>query len=229
MIGRGTDASAANRTVSICLTVDSGKSCYSKSFDLVLPQTLADSGVLPASFPAPIFAGWGKAVLRSQLPTTGAVDVSGGVVALTGPLAGNAFFNTNLAPGSKIYISGSAPACDHNLCTVVEVQDATHLLVQEILQLRGVTAIVANFGVRVMKPTGIGEVSLSLSYENAWSFPVTMPVVVNNIERGITSPVMKAALTLPRNKKRTRITSAAPSVRLRETVLMVLSTSVVLL
>jgi hypothetical protein len=180
VIGAGTDPSPDNRTVSICLSIDSGQSCYTKTFDVVLPaNTAGDTGVRPANFPSPMFAGWGKAVLRSQMPTTGTVDINENILTLLEPINGSTVFNVKLAPGSKIRVAGSAPICDHNLCTIVAVRDASHLELKEHLKLSGVSATLANFGVRVVKTTSSGEVALSLSYENAWSFPVTMPSTGN--------------------------------------------------
>jgi hypothetical protein len=174
--GFGSEPLAENRTVSICLSIDSGQSCFTRSFTVVLPATTpADSGVQPASFPAPMFAGWGKAPDRSQLPTQGVVDLAGNLLTLTGNQDGDTFFSPALAPGSKIWVAKSAPACSHNLCTVTAVVDATHLLLAESVNLTGANATLANFGVRIVKTTGVGFISLSLSYENAWSVSETMP------------------------------------------------------
>jgi hypothetical protein len=176
VIGSGTDAAAANRTVSVCLSIDSGQSCYTNSFPIVLPSgTAADTGVRPPNFPAPVFAGWGKTVLRAHLPTSGTGDVSGNILTLTGVQNGSTFFNPDMKPGSKIRIPGSSAVCSQELCTVQAVQDATHLRLVESLNLTGVTFTTANFGVRIVKTTGTGSIAVSLRYENAWSFPYAMP------------------------------------------------------
>jgi hypothetical protein len=52
----------------------------------------------------------------------------------------------------------------------------------------------------------------------------TMPVTVNSIDSGMTQAVAIAALKLPRTRKRTTITSRAPSRRFFSTVAMVAST-----
>ena len=53
----------------------------------------------------------------------------------------------------------------------------------------------------------------------------TMPVIVINMESGITAAVSNAARQLPNSKNRITITNSAPSTRLVLTVSMVLSTS----
>jgi len=176
VLGSASDALPLNRTVSVCLTIDSGQSCYTNSISVVLPAgAAADSGVQPPNFPTPIFAGWGKLVSRFQLPTSGTVAVSGSTVTLTGQQNGSTYFNAALTPGSKIHITGSSPACANNLCTVTGVQNATHLSIAETVNLAAAAFTFANFGVRIAKTTGVGSVSVSLRYENAWSFPVIMP------------------------------------------------------
>jgi hypothetical protein len=179
VIGYGTDASSTNRTVSICLSVDSGQSCYTNSISVVLPKnTAADTGVQPSNFPSPMFGGWGKTVLRSQLPTSGTADVSGNQVVLTSFITGATLFNPQLPAGSKIRVPGSSPTCAQNLCTVASVTDGTHLKLVETLAapLTGVNFTLANFGVRIVKTSDVGSIAVSLSYENAWSFPFSMPV-----------------------------------------------------
>ncbi|AIV66332.1 heavy metal efflux pump CzcA domain protein [Burkholderia pseudomallei K42] len=61
----------------------------------------------------------------------------------------------------------------------------------------------------------------------ALTFALTMPVKVISIDSGITSAVITAARMLPRNRKRTAITSTAPSSRFFFTVRTAFSTSTV--
>ena len=55
----------------------------------------------------------------------------------------------------------------------------------------------------------------------------TMPVMVKSMESGMIAAVMSAARKLPSRRKRTTMTSSAPSSRFFCTVAMVASTSVV--
>ena len=177
IIGSGTDAASSNRTVSVCLSIDSGQTCYTNSFSVVLPSGgAADTGLWPPNFPSPMFGGWGKVIPRMHLPTSGTGNISGNVLTLTGLQTGATFFNPDLASGSKIRVPGSSPTCAHELCTVQAVQDGSHLLLVESLNMTGVSFTMANFGVRVFKTTGTGSVSLSMKYENAWSYTAVMPV-----------------------------------------------------
>ena len=57
------------------------------------------------------------------------------------------------------------------------------------------------------------------------TFSPFIPAAVISMVIGITAAVTSAARTLPSNKNRATMTSSAPSVRLRSTVLIVASTS----
>jgi hypothetical protein len=177
ILGSASDTSSTNRAVNICLSIDSGQSCYTRTYLVILPQgNAADTGVQPPSFPSPMWAGWGKAIPRGFLPTSGTADVAGNQLTLTGTQNGDTFFNPELPSGSKIRIAGSSAVCAHELCTVQSVQDGTHLVLAENLNLTGAAFTLSNFGVRIMKTTGTGTVSLSAWWENAWSSGFIMPV-----------------------------------------------------
>jgi hypothetical protein len=178
VIGSGTDASSTNRTVSICLSIDSGQTCYTNSLTVVLPRSSAvDTGVQPSNFPSPMFAGWGKTVLRSLLPIQGTANVSGNTLVLTSYITGATLFNPAIPAGSKIRVPGSSPTCARNLCTIASIVDGTHIQLVESLPttLTGAAFTFANFGVRISKTTDVGSVSVSMKYENAWSYPFSMP------------------------------------------------------
>lgn len=175
IFGSGSDGNPANRTVRVCLSMDSGQSCYSPAVDVVLPQgSPQDNGIFPAVFPKPMFASWGaRPVPRHLWPHQGNVTVAGNTVTLTNPST-RSIFLTSWPPGTKIWISGSAPACPHNLCTITRVQDATQLTIRESLNISTPTVYKAmNFGYRIVKTTNAGTVSLSVRRATAWSY-VTM-------------------------------------------------------
>jgi hypothetical protein len=176
LIGSGTDAAPANRTVAICLSLDSGQTCYTNTINVVLSGgSTTDSGVQPANFPKPLFGGWGKAIRRADIPISGTVAVAGNVVTLTGQQDGTTFFNPGIAPGSKIHITGSAASCPHNLCTIASIQNATQLTIVESLQLQTAAYTFANVGLRIVKTTGTGGVSFTTSYEYALSQGSQLP------------------------------------------------------
>jgi hypothetical protein len=95
------------------------------------------------------------------------VDVAGNTVTLTNLSSRTRFLAW--PPGTKIWISGSAPACPHNVCTISSVQNAAQLTIQESLNLTGATYRAFNFGYRIWKTTSVGTVSVSMRKALAYS------------------------------------------------------------
>jgi hypothetical protein len=181
--GSGTAPAPIDRAIQVCLSVDSGRSCYTSSIEVMLPQGQAvDAGVFPRSFPQPMYRGWGKPAPREFLPMNGKANVSGGVFTQTrngygAPPNSSSMFAAQLPKESKIWIQGSAPACPHNVCTVLSTESGTELTLAEGgVSLENANFGGMNFGARITKVTGTGSVSVSASYEVAWSYLVTLPV-----------------------------------------------------
>jgi hypothetical protein len=187
--GRASDADAANRTVSVCLSLDSGQSCATAALDIVLPQSNGTAPPVPAVFPAPMFAGWGTALSKGIFgPPSGKVMVEGSKVTLVknaagrGPSSDN-FFKTHWTAGTRIYIANSEPACPGNFCTIANVENSTNLRIAETLPyLRDpatggpVDYKSAASGLRVVKKTGSGQVAVSFDFDYATSAQWTMPM-----------------------------------------------------
>jgi hypothetical protein len=180
--GSGTGVDAQSRTVEVCLTIDSGATCYTEPIDVTLPQgTSANVGLVPAVFPKPMFGGWNKAVPREHFPTLGKITVSAGVVTLVknqwgGPPDTNSWFGLNWAPGTKLWIEGSSPTCPGNLCTIADVKHAAELTLSETeLTLPETNFKAANFGARITKKNATGTVSVSARMHIAWSYGWIMP------------------------------------------------------
>lgn len=187
VFGQGSDATAGNRQVSICISVDS-QTCYTSSVTVTLPQTTsANVGTFPTTFPTAgvanatwePFVGWGKIIGREYL-AGGSVSASAGTVTLTlGPKGGgvtsqdaaSGFFHQEWPVGSKLYFAGSDPTCTNNFCTIASVTDSTHLVISENLTLGGNNAYrFAGVGLLVAKTNATGTVSISLGYSIAKSF-----------------------------------------------------------
>jgi hypothetical protein len=170
--GSGTDSNPANRTIQVCLSMDSGQSCYSPAISVTLPQgSPVDNGTFPPNYPTPMYASWGMIPLRQGMDWPrgeGTVDVAGNTVTLTN-LSSRTRFLTSWRPGTKIWIAGSAPTCPRNLCTITAVGSHTQLTIQESLNLTGATYKALNFGYRIWKTTSTGAVSVSITKSIAWS------------------------------------------------------------
>lgn len=181
VFGNATHADSDNRKISICLSVNSGQTCHTNSLEVVLPTGSAtDVGLLPASYPNPIFAAWGKTITRDFFSSQGSVTVNGNEVNLTkdkngSPINANSQsaasrFHLEWAPGAKLYIANSSPACANNYCTIAAVISQTRLTIQEGLTLPENTYRFAGLGFRIHKTTDVGTVRLSANYRVAKSF-----------------------------------------------------------
>jgi hypothetical protein len=172
---------AANRTVQMALSLDSGQTAYTPWVNATLPALRGAAGTFPPQYPRAYFAGWGKAVPRNYWPKRGSVTVSSKVVTLTlndaGAPVGNvdydadSYFIQDWAPGTKIWIANSAPTCANNFCTIASVQNATQLTIQENLTLAQNLYKSAALAVIVQKTTASGSVSLSAELRIADGFP----------------------------------------------------------
>ncbi len=86
---------AANRTVQMALSLDSGQTPYTSWVSATLPALQGAAGTFPSQFPSDYFAGWGKALPRNAWPKRGSVTVSNSVVTLTLNDNGNPIGNAN--------------------------------------------------------------------------------------------------------------------------------------
>jgi hypothetical protein len=137
--GYGDQPKAVDRRVNACISVDFGATCVSNSsISLTFPQATAATVWQPSSYPAPILSGWGSPHVTNDMLTNsffgslsavnGSAVVWGGQSSFGSPVY---FPVTVLKPGMKIAISGTAPACPENQCTIASVQDEQHLTIQQ--------------------------------------------------------------------------------------------------
>ena len=176
ILGSGNDASAANRTVSVCLSthVYTGQ-CETGSFNVVLPQNTASVVVYPAAAtPDSLMVSWLDASHQTPLsmlnvsPKSFNVTINGSAVNWSSGVGGNYYpnnyFGEHWQAGDHITIPGSAPTCPANDCTIAAVQSALQLtIVQNLGNFNGgkaVTAVADNFGAIIAKTTGIGSISI---------------------------------------------------------------------
>jgi hypothetical protein len=172
---------AANRTVQMALSLDSGQTPYTSWVNATLPALQGSAGTFPTQYPSDYFAGWGKALPRNAWPRTGMVTVTNSVVTLNGDDQGlplqtynhspDSYFNQDWAPGTKIWINKSAPACANYFCTIASVQNATQLTIVENLTMPQNHYISAALAVMVQKTTASGSVSLSAQLRIAKGYP----------------------------------------------------------
>jgi hypothetical protein len=139
--GYGDQSSMADRTVNACISADFGATCVSNnSVQFALPNATASAVWQPSNFAAPILTGWGSPHVTNDMLTNsffGTLSaVNGSAVTWGGQSSfGSAVYFpvTVLKPEMKIAISGSAPVCPQNQCTIASVQDEQHLTIQQSL------------------------------------------------------------------------------------------------
>ncbi len=184
IFGRGTG------TITGCISIDSGQTCASPTFDFVNLATAGSSnpaGTYPTScatetstgcFPNQGFwGGWNFAPVEWELaPTAGNVNVSGSTV--TAAYAGAIEFNLNWKPGGKVYIGGSS--CTNNLCTIASVQTSTSMtIVENAGTLSSQYLKTANTGYKIwVKPTG-GTLTATISVNHDLSYSDNFQVGLN--------------------------------------------------
>ena len=159
--------------IQACISLDTGISCATDTFDITLPAGAAGVVNFPTNFPSPMFAGWGvqsqvltKAMVSSTVDAS--VSVTGRVVTWTG---GYGKFYAERAVGSKFLIPGTAPACAANVCTFASLDTSTQITIQESVT-GTVTATMRDLGpgIRLWMKAGSAPVNASFTYDHQYSY-----------------------------------------------------------
>ena len=172
--GNGSSATAADRTVQVCLVFYDSHTCNSPFFDVILPQTLVGTAVnYPASSVFPEhgpWQGWGIYPKRADFGVwVATISTSGHTVTASSNL-----FNTSWQAGAKYFIPGSS--CTNSLCTISSVTNNQLMTVVESPgTLTNVTGYSAASGFLVKKKNGSGTVNVSAASLYAVSSQNLMP------------------------------------------------------
>ncbi|MFZ0592798.1 MAG: hypothetical protein WAM39_20225 [Bryobacteraceae bacterium] len=185
--GYGDQSNAADRSLSVCLTVDAGQTCIGNTLTFTLPQSTAAEVDGPGTYPSPFFSGWGAPEIQVDWMAADFGGNSRSVSAVhttvinTTPLLFGTFqlaFPSNLKPGMHIHIAGSAPTCPNNDCSIVSGTDATHLTIQQDLG--------ASFnGINTTLTSAVTSGASSVSVANTSGFIKNFygyPIYVMNVE-----------------------------------------------
>jgi len=171
--GSATTVDGTHNVISLCLSIDSGQTCASSSFNVTLTGSSGAKSLVPAATLKPLFANWNLIARQGQKgPVTGNVTVSGSTVTLLSPAQGQ-YFDVTAAAGSKVVIAGAssmAPTpCPNNMCTVASVDSATQITIAESCSSGGCPVnqvfTAAAFGLRAAKTTSTGAVSVSFGLD----------------------------------------------------------------
>jgi hypothetical protein len=125
-------------TISACLSVNHGQSCVGTPLSLSLPKGTGHAAPVsgPSSFPAPLFSGWGAPAITAEQGSSlsGTVTVNGSAVSWgSSDGSSTTYFPLSIVAGDHILISGSAPICPNNDCTISSLKDAEHLTIMQNL------------------------------------------------------------------------------------------------
>ncbi len=174
--GSASVVDGTHNVVSLCLTIDSGQTCASSSFNVTLTAVSGATALVPAPAPAPVFKNWNLVARQGQkAPVTGYVAVVGSVATLQSPAFGQ-YFDNSTAPGSKVFITGSSSMlptpCVNNMCTIASVQSESKFTIVESCATSGCPTnafTAAAFGLRVAKTVATGSLSVSFGFDRASS------------------------------------------------------------
>lgn len=162
--GSGSSATAADRQVQICLTVDSGQSCYTTPITVTLPQSGANTQSIPSEFPGFGFAGWSRPVPKEYwaVGKSNGMTVNGTSATLAADGNQNfasQTFRREYVPGSKVFIANST--CPNQVCTLAAVTAHNAATLVESTTVSNVQWRMYHFGIRVVKANANGKISVS--------------------------------------------------------------------
>lgn len=176
--GSGTASSAADRQIQLCIFLNPNSGCIGNPISVTLPQgTMAQvpsSGSdpdhpWPASFPTPLFAGWGinRPIGVEYRATTGTLSSSTGRLTIAS-VDWLQHFSDTLTFGNRIKIAGSG-CLPNDMCTIATLVNAAVATTGEPVNVSNATFVAYGFGVRVTKATASGSVTVGLRYKIAGS------------------------------------------------------------
>lgn len=179
----GSTSGGSMRQIRACISLDSGQTCTTGYQTITMSGGAGVQGTIPATYPSVFFQSWGKRLQRNIFPKEGCVTATAGAIVLTKEQANcglaigstfasaGAYFNTEWAVGTKIYIATSSPTCTSNFCTVSSVTDSTHLTIAEALTLGEHTYRSADLAIVINKVDAVGTVDISVRWHLAHMFP----------------------------------------------------------
>jgi hypothetical protein len=190
--GSGTSATAADRQINVCLTLDSGQTCYTDPITVTLPQTTATTQTIPSAFPGFNWEGWSRPVTKewAAVGHDDGMSVSGST-ATVAPGSFSSFgwrsFRREYVPGTKIFIAGSS--CPNQVCSIASINSHTQATLNESTTVSNVQWRMYHFGIRVVKVNSSGTVNVSFGYRTSQSKAFQNPVEESVSEYTVTANV----------------------------------------
>lgn len=165
--GSGTDATASNRQVNLCWSLD-WATCHTATVTVTMPSgSDASVGGFPddSTFKSnPFFNGWTTPISRLNLARAGTVNTSGTAVTW----ASGDTFDQDWAAGARVWINGT-------LATVASVSGPISMVVSENLGTQ--TGVDFEFGAALMiaKTNATGSINISVGHKVATSMTWNLP------------------------------------------------------
>jgi hypothetical protein len=174
--GSATDTTGENAKLLMCLSIDS-QTCYTSDIEATFTGSASSLSILPSAYTSGGWIGWSKQVPSIYQMSVGCVTATASTsIILTGNYDGcqsssnltdkiaPSVFRTEWAPGMKIFITGTSPTCTNNYCTLVSVESATRMTIQESITVSNAVYRSAGWGVLVGKKTAVGALNFSLTF-----------------------------------------------------------------
>ncbi len=161
-------ASASGTKLSACIVYFDSQTCNSGTLTTADLPTSNGTFNINATYPSPIFSGWGGTV-----PGRAAVDTRNGNVRCANNvlsfLAGQPYeyANTKWLPGAQIAITGGT--CTQGVYTIATVDNATQVTLTASAGTGTSPWKSLAAGIKIWKSAGSGTVNISTSFRMAWS------------------------------------------------------------
>jgi hypothetical protein len=175
--GSASSGSAPDNQISLCIFLNPAGGCVGQPIVVSLPTQFAQVASAgsdpdhpwPASFPSPLFAGWG---INAPIPaerrmSSGTLSASGSVLTLAA-VNRTQYFSDALSKGNRIKIAGSG--CSPNaMCTIASVANASSANIAETVTASNAAFSAYGWGVRIQKVTANGTIVVGARWKAAGS------------------------------------------------------------
>jgi hypothetical protein len=175
--GSASSGSAPDNKISVCIFLNPSSGCVGQPIIISLPARFAQVASAgsdpdhpwPASFPSPLFAGWGinAPIPAEQRMSSGTLSAANGVLTLAS-INGTQYFSDVLSKGNRIKIAGSG--CSPNsMCTIASVANAASATSAERISVNNAAFSAYGWGIRIQKLTAKGTIVVGARWKAAGS------------------------------------------------------------